>query len=320
MYKLINYSLKKGKVERGKMKSSPINNKNATHVRCSMCGSSSSSSSSRRRSCAYTHKKNEATHSNWDLQKSHHHHPHKKNEATHNHTHSQSNASRRSASGLCIRRGRRPHRIGDRSRPPRPRRNPRLRFRRRRRLHVLPFLFSVESIFKISNYWICLFIHSFIYFQMPEGLEYEIVPKWKYRQSMGPQCDAEKLSSSTRYSFTFWPFNYGNWVFLLVAFWLMIFVCLYGYVTVSQFTLYGFLKGNKPDFHVAMPPQKAKPFYASLVERFRNAYNSDAIKGMLCNLCFYSIFYKYNHFFVFSMSNSNALFSLYVCIQQTGYK
>ena len=100
----------------------------------------------------------------------------------------------------------------------------------------------------------------------------------------------------------------------------MIFVCLYGYVTVSQFTLYGFLKGNKPDFHVAMPPQKAKPFYASLVERFRNAYNSDAIKGMLCNLCFYSIFYKYNHFFVFSMSNSNALFSLHVCIQQTGYK
>ena len=49
--------------------------------------------------------------------------------------------------------------------------------------------------------------------------------------------------------------------------------------TVSQFTLYGFLKGNKPDFHVAMPPQKAKPFYASLIDRFRNAYNSDAIKG-----------------------------------------
>lgn len=52
------------------------------------------------------------------------------------------------------------------------------------------------------------------------------------------------------------------------------------FVTVSQFTLYGFMKGNKPDFHVAMPPQKAKPFYASLVDRFRNAYNADAIKGM----------------------------------------
>lgn len=48
---------------------------------------------------------------------------------------------------------------------------------------------------------------------------------------------------------------------------------------VSQFTLYGFLKGNKPDFHVAMPPEKAKPFYASLVEKFQKAYNPDAVKG-----------------------------------------
>ncbi|KAL2341814.1 hypothetical protein Fmac_009754 [Flemingia macrophylla] len=52
----------------------------------------------------------------------------------------------------------------------------------------------------------------------------------------------------------------------------------YQVLLVSQFTLYGFLKGNKPDFHVAMAPQRAKPFYASLVDRFRNAYNSDAIK------------------------------------------
>ncbi|KAI5657230.1 hypothetical protein M9H77_26023 [Catharanthus roseus] len=47
---------------------------------------------------------------------------------------------------------------------------------------------------------------------------------------------------------------------------------------VSQFTLYGFLKGNKPDFHVAMPPEKARPFYESVVEKFRKAYNSDAVK------------------------------------------
>ncbi|XP_027336610.1 D-aminoacyl-tRNA deacylase [Abrus precatorius] len=52
----------------------------------------------------------------------------------------------------------------------------------------------------------------------------------------------------------------------------------YQVLLVSQFTLYGFLKGKKPDFHVAMGPQRAKPFYASLVDRFRNAYNSDAIK------------------------------------------
>ncbi|CAN1149946.1 D-aminoacyl-tRNA deacylase [Linum perenne] len=47
---------------------------------------------------------------------------------------------------------------------------------------------------------------------------------------------------------------------------------------VSQFTLYGIMKGNKPDFHVAMPPQKAKPFYESLVEKFRKSYNPDAVK------------------------------------------
>ncbi|KAK3431280.1 hypothetical protein EUGRSUZ_E02654 [Eucalyptus grandis] len=52
----------------------------------------------------------------------------------------------------------------------------------------------------------------------------------------------------------------------------------YGVLLVSQFTLYGILKGNKPDFHVAMPPQKAKPFYESLVERFRKAYSPDAVK------------------------------------------
>ncbi|CAM0144421.1 unnamed protein product [Urochloa decumbens] len=47
---------------------------------------------------------------------------------------------------------------------------------------------------------------------------------------------------------------------------------------VSQFTLYGILKGNKPDFHVAMPPTKAKPFYASLVEKFQRSYSADSVK------------------------------------------
>ncbi|GAB2301202.1 hypothetical protein Dimus_035236 [Dionaea muscipula] len=52
----------------------------------------------------------------------------------------------------------------------------------------------------------------------------------------------------------------------------------YGLLLVSQFTLYGILKGNKPDFHVAMPPQKAKPFYESVVDKFRKNYNSDLVK------------------------------------------
>ncbi|KAH7839584.1 hypothetical protein Vadar_006008 [Vaccinium darrowii] len=52
----------------------------------------------------------------------------------------------------------------------------------------------------------------------------------------------------------------------------------YGVLLVSQFTLYGILKGNKPDFHVAMSPERAKPFYASLVDKFRLSYNPDAVK------------------------------------------
>ncbi|KAL6992445.1 hypothetical protein U1Q18_010553 [Sarracenia purpurea var. burkii] len=52
----------------------------------------------------------------------------------------------------------------------------------------------------------------------------------------------------------------------------------YGVLLVSQFTLYGILKGNKPDFHVAMSPERAKPFYASLVDKFRISYNPDAVK------------------------------------------
>lgn len=57
-------------------------------------------------------------------------------------------------------------------------------------------------------------------------------------------------------------------------------------LTVSQFTLYGTLKGNKPDFHVAMAPDKAKPFYTSLVDSFRKSYKPDAIKGKKKNHVF----------------------------------
>eukprot|EP00249_Psilotum_nudum_P010090 c22327_g1_i1 orf=294-764(-) len=52
----------------------------------------------------------------------------------------------------------------------------------------------------------------------------------------------------------------------------------YEVLLVSQFTLYGVLKGNKPDFHVAMPSQLAKPFYADLVKKFSNAYREDRVK------------------------------------------
>ncbi|KAK9048549.1 hypothetical protein SSX86_032486, partial [Deinandra increscens subsp. villosa] len=52
----------------------------------------------------------------------------------------------------------------------------------------------------------------------------------------------------------------------------------YEVLLVSQFTLYGILKGNKPDFHVAMAPDKAKSMYASLVQRFQTSYRSNAVR------------------------------------------
>ncbi|KAG6548413.1 hypothetical protein Mapa_009899 [Marchantia paleacea] len=52
----------------------------------------------------------------------------------------------------------------------------------------------------------------------------------------------------------------------------------YEVLLVSQFTLYGMLKGNKLDFHVAMPPERAKPFYESFVARVAKAYKEDCVK------------------------------------------
>jgi hypothetical protein len=64
-------------------------------------------------------------------------------------------------------------------------------------------------------------------------------------------------------------------------------------LAVSQFTLYGTLKGNKPDFHVAMAPDKAKPFYASLVDSFRKSYKPDAIKGEIFHVNFACLFHRF---------------------------
>ncbi|XP_076585408.1 D-aminoacyl-tRNA deacylase 1 [Chaetodon auriga] len=47
---------------------------------------------------------------------------------------------------------------------------------------------------------------------------------------------------------------------------------------VSQFTLQCILKGNKPDFHLAMPAELAQPFYNSILESMRSAYKPELIK------------------------------------------
>ena len=53
----------------------------------------------------------------------------------------------------------------------------------------------------------------------------------------------------------------------------------YEVLCVSQFTLQCILKGNKPDFHSAMPAELAQPFYNHMLETMRTAYKPELIKG-----------------------------------------
>lgn len=48
---------------------------------------------------------------------------------------------------------------------------------------------------------------------------------------------------------------------------------------VSQFTLYNRLKGNKPDFHLAMQGAEASNLYNLLLEKLGSGYSADKIKG-----------------------------------------
>ena len=47
---------------------------------------------------------------------------------------------------------------------------------------------------------------------------------------------------------------------------------------VSQFTLYGRLKGNSPDYSQAAKPQKARELYSSLLDKLKQTYTPGKIK------------------------------------------
>lgn len=47
----------------------------------------------------------------------------------------------------------------------------------------------------------------------------------------------------------------------------------------SQFTLYNRLKGNKPDFHLAMQGPDASHLYNSLLAKLGEQYSAEKIKG-----------------------------------------
>ncbi|XP_053567976.1 D-aminoacyl-tRNA deacylase 1 [Bombina bombina] len=52
----------------------------------------------------------------------------------------------------------------------------------------------------------------------------------------------------------------------------------YEVLCVSQFTLQCILKGNKPDYHMAMPSEQAEPFYNDFLQQMRRAYKPELIK------------------------------------------
>ena len=55
----------------------------------------------------------------------------------------------------------------------------------------------------------------------------------------------------------------------------------YEILSVSQFTLYCHLKGNRPDFHNAMDPQKSEQFYEDFIQKLRNSYKTELVKGLI---------------------------------------
>ncbi|KAG8444015.1 hypothetical protein GDO86_009271 [Hymenochirus boettgeri] len=52
----------------------------------------------------------------------------------------------------------------------------------------------------------------------------------------------------------------------------------YEVLCVSQFTLQCVLKGNKPDYHMAMPSEQAEPFYKEFLQQMGKVYKPELIK------------------------------------------
>jgi len=50
-------------------------------------------------------------------------------------------------------------------------------------------------------------------------------------------------------------------------------------MVVSQFTLYGIMKGNKPDFHKALNPDEALKLYDNFLEVLKKTYKADKVQA-----------------------------------------
>ena len=50
-------------------------------------------------------------------------------------------------------------------------------------------------------------------------------------------------------------------------------------MVVSQFTLYGIMKGNKPDFHKALNPEEALKLYDNFLDVLKKSYKADKVQA-----------------------------------------
>eukprot|EP00771_Trimastix_marina_P001832 gnl/Trimastix_PCT/2936.p1 GENE.gnl/Trimastix_PCT/2936~~gnl/Trimastix_PCT/2936.p1 ORF type:complete len:228 (+),score=22.38 gnl/Trimastix_PCT/2936:37-720(+) len=91
-------------------------------------------------------------------------------------------------------------------------------------------------------------------------------------QSPGPIEPTTRPSTSTRAEVTLWMTP-------RILLWLKdVMQTDREVLLVSQFTLYGNMKANKPDFHGAMGGDRSRPFFDTFVERVGRAYRPDRIQ------------------------------------------
>ena len=91
--------------------------------------------------------------------------------------------------------------------------------------------------------------------------------KWKKNVKLMSHLLQSVLKLKSKISST----NYGK-IHFSFCFFFLFFLFL-------QFTLQAVLKGNKPDYHLAMGGEQSEAFYQDFLQHMRTVYRADAVKG-----------------------------------------